>query len=122
MGKLPIIKLLVNNLKPILFIVGFILTIWRSNECIKKYFNNNLSTRVSLLKSFETFQPNIVVCPSYFDAYNAEALKNIGIPSVDDYRNGNWNGNSTKDGKSIFKVYHGIFGIEILTYLKILLE
>ena len=103
MGKLLLIKLLVNNLKPMLFIVGFVLTLWRANECVKKYLNNNLSTKVSLVKSFQTVQPNFVICPSYLDAYNSVALTNVGIPSVAVYRNGNWTGNSTKNGKSIFK-------------------
>ena len=77
MGKLLIIKFLVNNLKPMLFIVGFALTLWRANECVKKYLNNNISTKVSLVKSFQTVQPNFVICPSYLDAYNSVALTNV---------------------------------------------
>ena len=101
-GKLLPIKFLVGNLKLILFIVGFSLTLWRAKECVKKYLNYNLSTRVTLVKSYQTVQPNIVVCPLFFAAYNTLELKKIGI-SVDDYRNGNWTGNSTRDGKLIFK-------------------
>ena len=91
-------------MKPILFLFGLVLTSWRSLECVDKYLNNNLSTMVTVEKSYETILPALVVCPEYFTSYNLEKLQEFGIISVNSYRKGNWFGNSIKQsGQKIFK-------------------
>ena len=69
----------------ILFLVGLNLTIWRSYECLQKYLNQNLSTKVSMVKSNETFFPSIVICPTENNAYNLRyrfEVKDIQIHSI----------------------------------------
>ena len=58
------------HLKKVLLCIGICLTLWRGYECFQKYLYSNLSTKVSMLKSSETFMPSLVICPSYFSAYN----------------------------------------------------
>ena len=61
---------LVTNLKPILFCLGLSLTLWRSYDCLQKYFHLNISTKITMVKSFQTELPAIVICPEYFSSYN----------------------------------------------------
>ena len=60
----------ISQIRKTLFCIGLALTLWRSYDCLQKYSFNNLSTRVSMLKSFETVLPSLVICPTYFSAYN----------------------------------------------------
>ena len=54
----------------ILFCLGLGLTIWRSYECLQKYLYRNVSTKLSMVKSNETFAPSVVICPTFDSAYN----------------------------------------------------
>ena len=92
-----------KSFKAILFAIGLSLTIWRSHECLQKYSNSNLSTKVNMFNSFETVLPVIVICPSYMESYNFTNLKSIGIANAEEYRNGNWYGNSALDGTAVLK-------------------
>ena len=56
-----------------------------------------------MVESSETLFPVLTVCPAYEESYNQSNLNKIGIESATDYRNGNWYGNSTLDGREIFK-------------------
>ena len=105
------------HVKRVLFCIGVGLTLWRSYECFEKYLYSNLSTKVSMLKSSETFMPSLVICPSYFSAYNQRYtfvkhllfnqyfrnLELIGIQKPWDYRLGEWFGNSSSSGYQIFR-------------------
>ena len=64
------IQISYKRVRQILFCVGLSLTIWRSYECLQKYTNQNLSTKVTMVKSDETFFPSIVVCPFVDTLYN----------------------------------------------------
>ena len=65
--------------KKAFFCFGLCLTMWRSYGCLQKYLNNNLSTRVKMVNSFETFRPVFVVCPSSSSSYKLRNLKQLGI-------------------------------------------
>ena len=98
--------------KEAFFCFGLCLTMWRSYGCLQKYLNNNLSTKVKMVNSFETFRPVFVVCPSSSSSYKLRNLKKLGIKDASDYRQGNWYGNSSMDGKRIFKyVTHELFDL-----------
>ena len=130
------IKISYKRVTQILFCLGLSLTIWRSYECLQKYFNQNLGTKVSMVKNNETFFPSIVVCPTkdiaynlryYFEdkdiqiyiVFNYSNLQKIGINTVDDYKNGNWYGNSSKSGHEIFlDVTHNISDLIEKFYVK----
>ena len=73
-----------KSFKAILFAIGLSLTIWRSHECLQKYSNSNLSTKVNMFNSFETVLPVIVICPSYMESYNSTNLNNIGIDNAEE--------------------------------------
>ena len=92
------------HFKEAFFCFGLLLTIWRSYGCLQKYLNNNLSTGVKMVNSFEKmFRPVFVVCPSSSSSYKLKNLNKLGIKDASDYRQGNWYGNSSLDGKTIFK-------------------
>ena len=63
-SKLSLRILTDRYLRPIVFCIGLSLTVWRSFECLQKYQHQNLSTRVTMVQSFETLSPAIVICPS----------------------------------------------------------
>ena len=64
------IQMSYKRVTEILFCLGLCLTIWRSYDCLQKYSNQNLSTKVSMVKSTKTFFPSMVICPTYNSAYN----------------------------------------------------
>jgi len=99
-----ICNFLPNHFKEIFFCFGLCLTLWQSYGCLQKYLSNSLSTRVRMVNSFETFRPVFVVCPTSSTSYNITNLNKLGINDASDYRRGNWYGNSSLDGKSIFKL------------------
>ena len=110
-----------KSFKAILFAIGLSLTIWRSHECLQKYSNSNLSTKVNMFNSFETVLPVIVICPSYMESYNSTNLNNIGIDNAEEYRNGKWYGNSDLDGTAILKYVTHEFS-DLLKKIKILFK
>ena len=63
-----------SNLKSVIFCVGLCLTLWRSFDCLNKYFNLNLSTKVTMVRSFEAELPAIIICPEFFSSYNLRLL------------------------------------------------
>ena len=52
-----------------------------------------------MVSSNETYPPVLIICGSY----NALRLNQIGIRNVKGYKKGQWFGNSTLDGHSIFR-------------------
>ena len=64
------IRIQYKMITQILFCLGLSLTLWRSHECLQKYLYQNLSTKVTLVKSNETVFPTIVICPKFDSAYN----------------------------------------------------
>ena len=56
-----------------------------------------------MARSYETFSPSLTICPAYAEAYNKTNLNKFGIGKANDYRKGDWHGNSTLDGRTIFK-------------------
>ena len=46
----------------LIFGVGLSLTVWRSFECLEKYINANLSTKVTMVESINTTLPSLVIC------------------------------------------------------------
>ena len=115
-----------HYLQTAFFFIGFILTLWRSYDCIEKYFYQNLSTKISMESSYDTILPSLVLCPPKPKEYNERwsmtsniqllikifqwcsflfsALNSIGIENVMEYKEGNWFGNSSLDGPSIFDI------------------
>ena len=65
-----------HHLKSVLFCIGFSLTIYKGFDSVQKYRYANLSTKVTMMNSFETLLPVIAVCPNYFEAYNIRLVKN----------------------------------------------
>ena len=63
-SKLSLRVLTDRYLRPIVFCLGLSLTVWQSFECLQKYKHHNLSTKVTMVQSFETLSPAIVICPS----------------------------------------------------------
>ena len=92
-----------QRIRLLIFSVGFTLTIWRSCECFQKYLHSNLSVRIDMVKNTDTFAPSLTICPEYFISYNETNMNKIGIQNANEYRLGNWYGNSTLDGGTIFK-------------------
>ena len=114
-----IIHILDHHFKHLLLLVGFILTLWRSYECLVKYYSYNLSTKISMKQSFETIRPAIVLCPQYGDSYNLRLvhrwkigtllikchyrqLNKYNIKTQSEYRNGKWIGNSSTSARDIY--------------------
>ena len=64
-----------HHLKSVLFCIGFSLTIYKGFDSVKKYRYANLSTKVTMMNSFETILPVIVVCPDYYEAYNIRLVE-----------------------------------------------
>ena len=93
---------LLSNLKPVVFCTGLFLTLWRSHDCLQKYFHLNLSTKISLVRSFETDLPAIVICPEYFSSYNVSRLASLGVSGVGEFRDGQWKGNSSASEEETF--------------------
>ena len=109
-------------LKSILFCVGLCLTLWRGHDCLQKLSNESLSTKVNMVRNYDTIQPAITLCPNYHGAYELRkvsfifstncilsfdifsVLNSIGIEDMNAYRNGEWFGNSSLDGAAIFKI------------------
>ena len=89
--------------KVFMFSVGLVLTLWQGFNCTDKYLQFNRSTRVKMIHSKDTLKPALIICPDYNYAYNKTLLKQIGISSVEKYKQGKWKGNSTEDPKKIFK-------------------
>ena len=56
-----------------------------------------------MVKNTDTFAPSLTICPEYFISYNETNMNKIGIQNANEYRLGNWYGNSTLDGGTIFK-------------------
>ena len=84
--------------------MGLTLTVWRSYECLEKYFKANLGTRIKMKSSYETILPMIVLCPEYFAAYNENRMRRVGIADKKSYQNGKWFGNdSSKSPEDVFK-------------------
>ena len=93
-----------KNIRILLFWIGLALTIWRGYECLQKYLHSNVSVRIEMVKSNETTGPSLTICPEFFSSYNEKILKQLGInKSYNYYRNGEWYGNSTLDGRTIFR-------------------
>ena len=92
-------RIFIQNFKVIIFIVGILLTTERGYECFQKYLYSNTSTKITMVSSNETFPPVLIICGSF----NALRLNQIGIRNVKDYKKGQWFGNSTLDGHSIFR-------------------
>ena len=61
---------IMDTFKTILFCIGLILTLWRSYDCLLKHLNENLSTRVVMVPSYETLFPSLTLCPHYHEAYD----------------------------------------------------
>ena len=89
--------------KVFMFSVGLVLTLWQGFNCLEKYLQFKRSTRVKMIQSKNTLKPALIICPDYDFAYNKTLLKQIGISSVKQYKQGKWKGNSTEDHKTIFK-------------------
>ena len=110
---LVLLNFIAQHLKILIFVIGLILTLWRSWECLEKYLTSNLSTRVKMMKSYETVLPAVVICPDYFASYDVNIMNKLGIESIKNYQNGDWFGDdSSKTGKEIFKeVTHNLSGL-----------
>ena len=67
--------LLDKHLKSVLFCLGFSLTIYKGFDSVKKYRYANLSTKVTMMNSFETILPVIAVCPDYLEAFNIRLVE-----------------------------------------------
>lgn len=80
-----IVFFIVNNLTIILFTIGLTITIWRAYTCLQKYYNLNLSNKISLKSNSKTVVPFIIVCPSYNIAYQPSVLKKHGIEDRREY-------------------------------------
>ena len=80
-----------------MFSVGLVLTLWQGFNCLEKYLQFKRSTRVKMIQSKNTLKPALIICPDYDFAYNKTLLKQIGISSVKQYKQGKWKGNSTED-------------------------
>ena len=63
-----------RNFQKILFVIGLILTFWRSYECLQKYLYSNLSTKVTMESSFDIVRPSIVICPTYQESFKIEQV------------------------------------------------
>ena len=59
-----------TKFKLVLFCIGLFLVIWRSHDCLQKYLYKNLSTKINMVKSYDTILPALVICPEYFEAYD----------------------------------------------------
>ena len=92
-----------KKLRLFLLCVGLTLMIERSYECLQKLQNSNLSVKMNMARSNETFAPSLTICPEYFSSYNKTNLNKIGIKNANDYRWGDWYGNSTLDGRKVFQ-------------------
>ena len=92
-----------QKIKILIFSIGLFLTTWESFNCLQKYLHSNLSVKMTMARSNETIFPSLTICPEYFWAYNLTNLNRIGIEKANDYRNGDWYGNSTLDGRIIFE-------------------
>ena len=58
-----------KNFQNILFVIGLILTIWRSYDCLQKYLYSNLGTKVTMESSFDVVRPSVIICPTYHDSF-----------------------------------------------------
>lgn len=92
-----------KKIRVLLFSIGLSLTLWRGYECLQKYFQANLSVQINMVDSHQTFVPSLTICPEYSRAYSETNLNKIGIGKANDYRKGEWYGNSTLDGSRIFQ-------------------
>ena len=82
-----------QKIRFILFTICLTLMIKKSYECLQKFFNSNLSVKMNMARSNETFAPLLTICPEYFWSYNITNLNKIGIQNANDFRGGNWYGN-----------------------------
>ena len=64
-----------KHLKSVLFCVGLSLTIYKGFDSVQKYRYANLSTKVTMMNSFETILPVIAVCPDYLKAFNIRLVE-----------------------------------------------
>ena len=64
-----------QHLKLVLFCIGFSLTIYKGFDSVERYRYANLSTKVTMMDSFETILPVIAVCPDYYEAYNIRLVE-----------------------------------------------
>ena len=64
-----------QRLKSALFCIGLSLTIYKGFDSVKKYRYANLSTKVTMMNSFETILPVIAVCPDYLEAFNIRLVE-----------------------------------------------
>ena len=90
-----------KNFKVIILIIGLLLTSERAYECVKKYLYFNTGTKITLVNSNETLIPVLIICPN--PSYKTTILNQIGTKNNKDYRNGNWLGNSSSAGQTIFR-------------------
>ena len=86
----------------ILFLVGFCLTLWQSYVCLQKYLRHPLGNEVLFVSSADVENPAYILCPAYSVAFNLTAISELGIGSVQDYKNGDWRGNHTQDERKNF--------------------
>ena len=106
-----------KKLRLFLLCVGLTLMIERSYECLQKFLNSNLSVKMNMARSNETFAPSLTICPEYFWSYNITNLNKIGIQNANDFRGGNWYGNSSLDGRMIFKTVTHNFSDLVETFI-----
>ena len=99
MAKSKISKIFIRNFKVIIFVIGLLLTTERGYRCFQKYLYSNTGTKITMVSSNETFTPVLIIC----GAFNQERMNQNGIKKVKDYKNGEWFGNSTLDGQTLFR-------------------
>ena len=116
----------INNvtkyLKSSFLIIGIILTLWRGYECLQKFYNSNLSTRVNIVSSTETIAPVMVICPDFMKAYKKNMMAKYGLKDRWDYMKYNLQGNdSSIDERTLFEKITNNF-TEIVRDLETLLN
>ena len=100
-----LVKIISKNLRRTVLLIGIFLTLWRGYECLQKFYNSNLSTRVNMVSSTETISPVIVVCPHYWSAYKEDVMAKYGIKDRKDYMYSNLQGNdSSIDEKVLYEM------------------
>ena len=96
-------KRISRNLRRTILIIGILLTLWRGYECLQKFYNSNLSTRVSMSSSADTIPPVMVICPDFVKAYKENVLAKYGIKDRWDYMKNNLHGNDSTNEKILFE-------------------
>lgn len=89
--------------RALVFLVALGLMAWRAHDCLAKFLEFPVTSVVRMVPMQQTTMPVLVICPAYNAAYKEDKIKQLGITSSEAYKEGDIQGNSSKDERSVFE-------------------